>query len=296
MIRSMTGFGSGSCANESLDVTMEIRAVNSRYFDFNLRSRSQLGEVEVMIKNYLNRYIARGKVDVTLRINFLDAADHAVQLNRPLADEYYKVFTEIVDRYNLERVVTLDHFLQTGKLVDVEETLPNQKLFQEAVEFAMKNAVTKLLRMRQEEGERLEADILARLDVCEMKVLEIEKIAAEVPLLLYEKLQQRIAKLASRLSDELQVDPERIAQEVALLADKADITEEVIRFGSHVRQFRDTTARKEPVGRALEFLLQEMHREVNTMASKTSDGRISRLVVDVKAELEKIKEQVQNIE
>lgn len=298
MLRSMTGFGSGSFANEVLDITAEIRTVNSRYLDIAIRSRLGLGDLEPRIRSILRQRLHRGKIELSLKISFPNTSDQNVSLNRPLADEYYKIFTQILDRYGLERRISLDHFLAAGNVIETDDRIDDRDALMQGIGYALDNALSSLVRMRNDEGQHIEQDIANRIDLCERTLLEIEETAHELPARFYDRLRARLTRLASRAAESApEIDPERVAQEVALLVDRADITEEIIRFHSHIKQFREYLRTEgEAVGRSLEFVLQEMHREANTIASKSADSSVSRLSVQIRAELEKIREQIQNVE
>lgn len=257
---------------------------------------STAGEFEQTIKNRVKERVARGRVEIFLKVSFLDSSAHVISLDRGLADEYYKTFTEILDRYGLDRNVRLEDFLRLENLLDREERIPDRQLFQQALMAALDTALDRLTQMRKQEGKLLQDDILYRLDVCEGKMVEIDSMASDTPQALVEKYRSRLKKLLEDHGMESGLDEGRIVQEAAVIADKSDVTEEIIRFNSHVQQFREYLQLADPVGRSLEFLLQEMQREINTISSKSADSRISRLSVEVRSELEKIREQVQNVE
>ncbi|UCZ56452.1 YicC family protein [Desulfurispirillum indicum] len=297
MLTSMTGFGSGVFATEGISASCEIKSLNNRFFECSLRAKCPpLGEFEQTIKNRVKERVARGRVEIFLKVSFLDSSAHVISLDRGLADEYYKTFTEILDRYGLDRNVRLEDFLRLENLLDREERIPDRQLFQQALMAALDTALNRLTQMRKQEGKLLQDDILYRLDVCEGKMVEIDSMASDTPQALVEKYRSRLKKLLEDHGMESGLDEGRIVQEAAVIADKSDVTEEIIRFNSHVQQFREYLQLADPVGRSLEFLLQEMQREINTISSKSADSRISRLSVEVRSELEKIREQVQNVE
>ncbi|MBB5021019.1 YicC/YloC family endoribonuclease [Desulfurispira natronophila] len=297
MLNSMTGFGSGSYTNKVFDISCEIKSLNNRFFECLLRTKCPpLGEFEQQIKNRIRQQIQRGRLEVFIKATFNDSSAHTVTLNRALTDEYYKSFTEILDRYGLDRNVKLDNFLTLENILEREERIPDRSAFEAGILDAVDTALERLGQMRRHEGKSLEDDILFRLDVCEGKITDIDAQATSVPAALTEKLRSRISRLLESTGSTVEVDENRIAQEAAILADKSDVTEEIIRFNSHLQQFREYMKRSGAVGRSMEFILQEMQREINTIASKSPDSRTSRLSVEVRSELEKIREQVQNVE
>ncbi len=290
----MTAYGRGQApAGEGGSWVVELRTVNSRFLDLHLRMPPGLAGLEDRIKKYLEGRLARGRVN--LFIKPCGAAEPAPRLvlNRPLVREYRRVLEELRQELGISDPPGLETFLSQRDLVLAEEADPDLDRLWSELEPALEQCLEGVEAMRAREGESLARDLARRLDRLEEL---FDQVTARTPEILEnyrQRLNQRIAQL---LENPDQVDPQRIAQEVAILADKADITEEAVRARSHLAQFRRMLASPGPVGRKLDFLLQELNREANTMASKSPDADAAQQVVEIKAELERIREQVQNLE
>lgn len=292
MIKSMTGYGKAESSYATGRITVELRCVNHRYGEVTVKLPRALMQFENDIKKRVAERLSRGKIDVFIQV------EGAVSLgvpsaNLPLARGYYKAFGSIREALGLEDQVTLALIAAQRDVITVaaETEAALEEIPQELVA-AVNEALRRVDEMRLFEGESLMADFQKRREV--LSTL-IGRVAERSPLVVAEyaaRLKDRIAQLCSDSG----LPEERIALEVALLADKCDITEELVRLESHLRQFDETLTRNEPVGRKLDFLLQEINREVNTIGSKANDANIAANVVELKAELEKIREQVQNIE
>jgi len=292
MIKSMTGYGKGECALQAGRFTVEVRCVNHRYGEVTVKLPRALLQFENEIKKRVAERLSRGKIDVFIQV------ENAVSLgvptaNLPLARGYLKAFSTIREALGLEGGVDLALIASQRDVVTVAaEAEASLEEIPEELTAALEEALRRVDEMRLFEGESLYADFLKRR---EMLTQLIGRVAQRSPSVVAEyaaRLKERISQLCS----ESALPEERLALEVALLADKCDITEELVRLESHLRQFDETLSRNEPVGRKLDFLLQEINREVNTVGSKANDAQIAALVVELKAELEKIREQVQNIE
>ena len=292
MIKSMTGYGKGESAYAGGRFTVEIRCVNHRYGEITVKLPRALMLFENEIKKKVAERLVRGKIDVFIQV------ENAISLgvptaNLPLARGYYRAFSSIREALGLEDQVTLALIASQRDVIAVAaETEASLDEVPEELNAAIEDALRQVDEMRLFEGESLFADFQKRR---EMLATHIGRVAARAPFVVSEyaaRLKERIAQLCSDSG----LPEERIALEVAVLADKCDITEELVRLESHLRQFDETLTRDEPVGRKLDFLLQEINREVNTIGSKANDAQIASSVVELKAELEKIREQVQNIE
>jgi uncharacterized protein (TIGR00255 family) len=292
MIKSMTGYGKGEALSAQGRFTVEIRSVNHRYGEVSIRMPRALFSQESEVKRLVSAILKRGKIDVTVQWEEATGADSIPQVNRELAAGYYERFRQLSGELGLPGEVPLELILaQKGVLRDSGTTIDEAGLLPQLTE-VVRAAVSDIDSMRTREGETLAADLLAR----RRQLAEwVEQIRTRTPLMVAEYQQKLSARLEQLLGD-VELDPARLAQEVALLADRCDITEELVRMGSHFAQFDEAMRLKEPVGRKLDFLMQEMNREVNTIGSKANDAVITSLVIQVKAEMEKMREQVQNVE
>jgi uncharacterized protein (TIGR00255 family) len=292
MIKSMTGFGKGLASAGNVTLTVEIKAVNHRYGDVTVKAPRSLMAVEGEIRKRVGERLKRGRIDVFVNLEHGAAGGKIPVLDEALAENYLRLFSRMKDEYLLEGGVSLPLLVSQKDVVTLQELDPAAEQVHVALEEALDLAVDAVERMRMAEGEATGRDIVARLVLLDELLTGAEKRAPHIPLEWQGKLMERLAKLEKSF----EIEPQRIAQEVALFADRCDICEELSRFKSHMEQFRGLLAAEEPVGRQLDFLVQELNREVNTMGSKSNDVELTRQVVAIKAELEKIREQVQNIE
>ena len=292
MIKSMTGYGKGDAVSEQGSFLVEIRSVNHRYGEVSVRMPRAFLSQENEIKRLVSAQLKRGKIDVTVLWEEASGVDSIVQVNRELALGYCETFRQLSGELGLSGEVPLALILaQKGVLRDSGTTVDEAGLLPQLT-LSVRSALTAIDSMRTREGEALASDLLAR----RRQVAEwVEQIRVRTPLMVADYQQKLTARLAQLLGD-VELDPARLAQEVALLADRCDITEELVRLNSHFAQFDEALHMKEPVGRKLDFLMQEMNREVNTIGSKANDAAIASLVIQVKAEMEKMREQVQNVE
>lgn len=287
----MTGFGSACAQSASYSVKVEARSVNHRFGEIAVRVPKGYQPIEDRLRRLAAEYVERGRTEIFVTVEEFHGRQRTVRLDKELLDGYRRAFLEAGEALGLGGALTLDMlpalpdlFLVSEVEVDVEEVWP-------LVERAAREAFGRLAAMRAEEGRRLEEDMLRRLANVEALFAAIARRSPVVVELYRKRLAERIGELVAQ-----DVDEQRIALEVALFADKSNIDEEITRALSHIGQFRAACASGEAVGRKLDFLLQELNREANTIGSKAQDGEIARLVVEVKAELEKIREQAQNIQ
>ncbi|HMK36557.1 MAG TPA: YicC/YloC family endoribonuclease [Desulfomonilaceae bacterium] len=291
-VKSMTGFGRGRHATSDLEIITEIRAVNHRFLDINLRVPRMYTAFEPTIRKKISEVTHRGKFDVVITRNGGKGGLVQVILDETLAAGYYNCLLDMKQKFGLGGEVTLPDMLSLRDvIVPVEK---EDALGQEwpAVETSVRNALDSLDKMRIAEGETLWRDIQRRLISIREMARSITPLVGQVTVAARERLAKRIQELTGGL----QLDQDRLAQEVALIADRCDVTEELIRLDSHVEQFLNSGKEGSPLGRKLDFLLQELHREVNTLGSKSASTEIASHVVNMKTELEKIREQTQNIE
>jgi uncharacterized protein (TIGR00255 family) len=291
MIRSMTGFGAGRGTCEGEEVDVEVRSVNHKYCEVKVRIPRELSALEHEVVRSVKERLARGGVDVAVRRTNAGSS-LAPRVDVALAESYARAFAEIQARLGLPGSVTLADVLTAEGVVRLDERAVDPERVGEAVRRAVGAALGHLVVMRAREGEALARDLALRLD-------EVERLVASVATMAPEAVEQYRARLAERvaeLSRGLPVDPARLAQEVAIFADRTDVAEEVTRLRSHLAQVRALLGVSEPSGRKLDFLVQEMHREANTIGSKSQHGDIAGVVVSLKAEIERMREQVQNVE
>jgi uncharacterized protein (TIGR00255 family) len=293
MIYSMTGYGRGEAAAGGLRVTAEVRSLNNRFFDFSYRSPRTLQNFDGDLRELCRSRVQRGKVTLTLVETRSAEAPSAARLDYTAAQKLAKELFGLAENLDLHGGVTLEHLLHFPELLvqldDVDTSDLLLRLSREATDAAM----TDLIRMREAEGRNLAADMASRLDGIEVSLADIVRIQVDVPARALEKLRDRV----KRLSLPQAYDEYRLEMELSILADRLDITEECVRLKGHIDAFRKTLLSPEGVaGKRLEFLLQEMHREANTIGSKTSNIEISHLGVRIREEIERLREQVQNIE
>jgi uncharacterized protein (TIGR00255 family) len=292
MLKSMTGYGKGQAASDAATLTVEIRSVNHRYSDISIKAPRALMPLEGDVKRRVSARLGRGKIDVF--INQENASGTLAQptLNRPLAAAYVELFEQMRTGFSVDSGIPLSLLANQKDVIVLKENELAVDAVGATLFAALEEALGALEGMRQKEGEALGNDIESRLVEVEKLLSRIEERAPQVPL----EWQGRLTERLSRLQRDFEFDPQRVAQEIALFADRCDISEEIVRFHSHLQQFRNLQSAAEPVGRQMDFLVQELNREVNTMGSKSNDAEMTRLVVTIKAELEKIREQVQNVE
>jgi len=293
MLKSMTAYSKSEKTQEKLTVLIEIRSYNSRYLDFSLRIPHGYLTLEEKIKTLIAGKVARGRIEVNLQVRDDSGEAYAFEINTPKARAYYDSLVQLKEKFNINSKISIDLLVSEGGIIkpaevdfDMEECWP---VFEDCINEAIDN----LIAMRKREGDFLEADIVARLDGIEESVDQIQKESSDLLSHYQQRLKDRIAALTKGI---VEIDPDRIAHEAAFLADRSDISEEVVRAASHIKQFRTIMNSEEPAGRKLNFLMQELNREFNTMGSKTDNTNVSHIIVEVKSDLEKIREQLQNVE
>ena len=292
MPKSMTGYGRAQVLRDGRDILVEIRAVNHRYYEFSARLPRTCMYLEEKLKTLLNGRIARGKTEVSVTVTRPDGKDAEVAVNRSIAEGYINALRSLNTEVGLADDLTLSSLLRLPDIFTVTKAQDDENEVWAAVSDAAEQALDSFLTMRAAEGQRLAADLRVKLDGLEAMLTQIEAIEPGVA----ESYRSRLyAKLTELLAD-TNIDEQRILTETAIFAEKTAIDEETVRLHSHLAQFRELLDSAEPIGRKLDFLVQEMNREVNTIGSKAQDLGITKLVVDMKSEIEKIREQIQNIE
>lgn len=293
MIKSMTGYAAASVARDNFTVSVEIRSVNSRFLDLSLKVSTGHAELEDRIRSLISKRLERGRVEAKIHIENPAAVSGAYELDLPKA----RALSEALQRLNIELGLgsppTLDLVVSSGGILKSSHPELDLEGLWPCLQAALLQALDGLDAMRLQEGGHVANDLNARLDLIAGCLEKIAQSASGLLPVVQEKLKERIAALTQGL---VEIDPGRIAQEAAFLADRSDISEEIVRAESHLGQFRGIMNASEPAGRQLNFLLQELNREFNTMSSKIGNAAAAHLVVQVKSELEKIREQVQNIE
>jgi uncharacterized protein (TIGR00255 family) len=288
----MTGFGRGESSADERSWIVEIRTVNHRFLDQKVVMPRAFAGLEERIKKIVASRQDRGRVDVTVSLKGKSSSTPLLTVDMELARQYHDCMQQLADEFGLSSRIQLSELLGQRDIISLQEQSPDIDVEWPLVRQAVIMALDECAAMREQEGQSLKEDLLSRLESFASIVQEIETSIPEVLAQRQKELVKRIGKLLAGMD----IDPMRLAQETAVMADKADVTEEVVRLASHIAQFRAFLNSNEPVGRRLDFLLQEFLREVNTLASKISNAAIAHLGVEMKNEIEKLREQVQNIE
>lgn len=292
MISSMTGFGRGESKHNGMVVSAEIRSLNHRFLDVELRLPKSLCGFERELKGIIGSGLSRGKVNATITIKGEEITSAGLTIDKELAATYIKLLNELKDELNIDDSIKLEQLLNFPDIITVDNSKELDDSVWEAVKAAIELAIDDLRDMRLKEGLEIKNDLESRVAIIEEKIVAIESSSKEKSKEEFGKLKKRVEELAS---SEI-INEGRLEMEIALIAEKADITEECIRFKSHNKFFFDLLKNGKSEGRKLNFLVQEMHREANTIGSKANDASIAHLVVGIKEEVEKLREQIQNIE
>jgi uncharacterized protein (TIGR00255 family) len=295
MIRSMTGYGRAEAVLGGRKYVVEIKSLNHRYLELSLRIPANILPLEIEIKKKINEQLIRGKIDVTIRRETYSGIEgtRLLEVNLPLVKNYYDLLIQLKDLFNLKEDITLDMMAGLKDVFIPLETLEDEiTVLWEGLVGVLSNAIAALIDMRQKEGEVLGQDLKARLYLINEHLDEINARAPQIVL----EYQKRLVARIRELMDGMVIDESRLSQEVAIMAEKSDITEEIVRFRSHIKQFFEMLKSPEAMGRKVDFLIQEMNREVNTIGSKSNDAEVSCNMIEIKSELAKLREQVQNLE
>lgn len=293
MAISMTGFGRGEYKNDNYHFIVECRTINHKYADINIRLPRKISFLEDKIRSVVKDYVKRGRVDLYIKLDLIGSEDVNLKFDEKLATQYVNILKNIKSTFELQDDITVMNIAKFPDVIKSEEKEEDEDLLWSMLKEALQDALLRLKDMRSEEGIKLANDIDMRCDLLNNYIEEIEKYSYNVVNDYKERLKNRITEI---LDNPSLVDETRLAQEVAIYADKCSITEEIVRFRSHINQLKNAIHKNESIGRKIDFLIQEMNRETNTIGSKSSDLNITNLVVEVKSELEKIREQIQNIE
>ena len=294
MVKSMTGFGRSETEINGRAITVEIKSVNHRYFEFSCRVTRGYGFLEDKLKAFVNSRVSRGKIDMFVSVGAADDVPCEVAVNHSLVSGYLTAMKEISDTYGIENDATVVSISRFPDVFTVSKAAVDEEQLTADVLSAAGQALDSFVAMREAEGERMKADILGRAQTILDIVSEIEERSPQTVVEYETRLLDRIRQTLENLS--VEVDEQRILTEVAVFADKVAVAEETVRLRSHFDQLSEFLERNEPVGRKIDFIIQEMNREANTIGSKVQDAVLAHKVVDIKSEIEKIREQVQNIE
>ena len=293
MVKSMTSFGrSSSEEGKKRFFTVEMKSVNSRYLDINIRMPKSIISLEEEVRKRINESLSSGKVDVFINLQSYSDGQGVPKLNLKLAQEYLNCLKQIEDHLCVKNDVTVTQIARFPEVITMVEEEDKIDEIAEELTPLISEALEMMIKMREVEGEKLKEDILLKISKIEKLVSDLNVLADNVPKNYKVKLEERLKEL----SGSVEIDESRIATEICLFADKSTIDEEIIRLNSHIEQVRQTLELREPVGRKLDFIVQEMNRETNTIGSKSCDMEMTNIVIDIKNILEKIREQVQNIE
>lgn len=293
MIKSMTGFAAAEVTAGAITVSIDIHAYNSKHLDIVLRLPSSCMVLEDKMKGLITSQIVRGRLEVKVQVKDGSEETAAFEIDWARANAIHGALVQLTEKLDLKNDISVDHLLSVGGMIKPVEKVDDSDSLWLVAKECLARALNDLEAMRSKEGDFIADDLLARLDFIESCLIEIKGDSSNLITQYQERLKGRIAALTQ---ETVELDPERLAQEAAYLADRSDISEEIVRAESHVEQFRNIMRSEEPGGRKLNFLLQELHREFNTIGSKINHADTSHRVVDVKAELEKIREQIQNVE
>lgn len=292
MIRSMTGYGREQCIIEQYDIMVEIKSVNHRYYEFSSRLPRLYNYLDDKLKSFMKGSISRGKVEVSVTINNLNGKDACIKADKIMAVGYVNALREINNDLNLEDDLSLSSLIKFSDIFNVQKVSDNEEYICGMVLNVAGAALNKFVNMREVEGEVLKNNLIEKISSVEEMLTKIEADAPKTASAYQERLYLKLKEILS----ENDIDQQRILTEAAIFAERIAIDEETVRLHSHLKQFKELLESEEPVGRKLDFLVQEINREINTIGSKAQDLSVTRCVVDMKAEVEKIREQIQNIE
>ena len=299
MLKSMTGFGRGEYEDQDFSITVEMKTVNHRYNEVAIRLPRFLNPVEDRIRKTILKTVNRGRIDVFINADYTVSGNCTLKVDKNLAAAYHKALLEIGEAIGakdagINPAAEIMSIARCQGVINVKEGLFDVESVWPKVEIALQQALKNLVAMRETEGGNIYGDFIYRADLIAEKLALIEE---RTPLVVAEYQAKLSERLTNLLADHnITVEPERLLQEVAIFADRTSITEEIVRLKSHIKQFKTIIASDQPVGRKLDFLIQEFNREANTIASKANDYTLAQIVVEIKAEIEKIREQIQNIE
>ncbi len=292
MIRSMTGYGRAQQVTEGMNVSVEIKSVNHRYFEFFAKVPRTYGFLEEKLKSFIQSSISRGKVECYVYIETLEAEDCTVEINHSLAKGYINALKELSERYSIPDDITVMSIARYNDIFSIHKAEADEDKIWNIVKGVTEQALKSFIEMREREGAKLKEDVLSR---CDMILNDVEFIEERSPQTVVEYNSKLLERMKTVLED-VQVDEQRILTEAAIYADKIAVAEETVRLRSHIAQLHNFMESNTAIGRKLDFLIQEFNREANTIGSKAQDVEIAKRVINIKSEIEKIREQIQNIE
>lgn len=292
MIKSMTGYGRAQLVEDGMNITVEIKSVNHRYFEFSSKLPRNYGFLDEKLKSFFMNQLTRGKMECYVSIESVEEPDVVIEVNHPLVKSYIAAYKELAETYGVENDICVSDLVKAPDVLSIHKQAADEERIWNAVKTVAAAALDRFVEMREIEGERLKADVDSRLDIILEHVAFVEERSPETVREYNEKL---LARLREMLED-THIDEQRILTEAAIFADKIAVAEETVRLRSHISQMKTFLEAKEAIGKKMDFLVQEMNREANTIGSKANDVEIARRVVSIKAEIEKIREQIQNIE
>jgi len=292
LIKSMTGYGRAQQVIDGRDILVEIRSVNHRYFEFSSRIPRAYGYLDEKLKSFLQGKVCRGKVEAAVTINNIEGKDALIQVNKSIARGYIDALREANEELQLRDDLTLSNLLRFPDTFNIQKTVDDEEEIWNAVSSVAAEAIEKFIAMREAEGARLKNDVLTRSGFILENVSRVETLSPET----VENYRNRLYQKLKEVLESTEVDMQRIVTEAAIFADKVAVDEETVRLRSHISQLEGLLESDEAIGRKLDFIVQEMNREVNTIGSKCQDVNITKIVVEMKSEIEKIREQIQNIE
>ena len=292
MIKSMTGYGRFELEKDTRRYTVELKGVNHKYLDVNIRLPKSFNSYDANIRSQLKNQVSRGKVDVYISYEDLVENQLSLKFNSTLAEEYLKIFSKMEEDYNISNDVRVSHLSRYPEVLTMEEQVADEEELLSGLKEALQGAIDKFIETKKLEGESLKEDLLGKLTLMEDEVTLVEECSPEISRLYREKIEGKVKELLGNVK----LDEERILTEVTLFAEKICTDEEVVRLRSHINHMRDVLTEKEGVGKKLDFIAQEMQREANTILSKANDIEISNHAIILKTEIEKIREQIQNVE
>ena len=292
MIKSMTGYGRGQQIIDGREITVEIKSVNHRYFEFAARVPRAYGYLEEKLKSFVQSKVSRGKVDVGVTIFNIEGKDAQIEVNQSIATGYINALRKANETIGLTDDLALSQLIRLPDIFNVVKTTEDEEVIWNLVKSVAEEALNNFVSMRETEGQKMMDDIKSRLDYISELVEKVEKRSP----LVTDAYRERLYNKISEILNDKKIDEQRILTEAAIFSEKTAVDEETVRLKSHIQQFTTLLESKEAVGRKLDFLIQEFNRESNTIGSKAQDVEITRIVVDLKSEIEKIREQIQNIE
>ena len=292
MIKSMTGYGRSQQLADGMNITVEIKSVNHRYFEFSSKLPRSYGFLDEKLKSFFNGKLTRGKMECYVQIEAVEEPDTVISLNHTLVKGYLDAYKELAETYGLENNIKVSDISRVSDVFSIRKQAADEERIWAAVQTVAQAALEGFVAMREREGARLKADVLSRLDEI---ISNVEFIEERSPQTVAEYNEKLLGRLKELLGD-THIDEQRILTEAAIFADKIAVAEETVRLRSHISQLRSFLEQSDAVGKKMDFLVQELNREANTIGSKAQDVEIARRVVSIKAEIEKIREQIQNIE